>query len=207
MNGLWGVISVGIFADGTSNYGGCSISGPVSSNVGQFGAQVVGAVVCFVWAFGASYVFFKILDRFVKMRVSPEVELAGLDIPEMGVVGYVPDSLPGIAAILGYGALKGPATAFAIQDEAAGAGAGARVVALRSPSRSCPSRNLASNRNAESTTRRRPNVAVGILIHASQRRFASPRHDGSPRSDPRSARGTGCARTGGPRWPPRQGPK
>jgi Amt family ammonium transporter len=94
VNGLWGVLSVGIFADGTSNYGGYSISGLVSGNVGQMGAQIIGAAVCFVWAFGASFIFFKVLDRIVKLRVSPEAELGGLDIPEMGSLGYIPDELP-----------------------------------------------------------------------------------------------------------------
>jgi Amt family ammonium transporter len=97
VNGLWGVLATGIFADGTANYGGFQVTGLLYGNVGQFAAQVVGAAVAFAWAFGGSYVFFKILDRFVKMRVSPEVELAGLDIPEMGIVGYVPDDLPAMA--------------------------------------------------------------------------------------------------------------
>jgi Amt family ammonium transporter len=94
VNGLWGVLAVGIFADGTSNYGGYSISGLVSGNVGQMGAQLIGAAVCFVWAFGASFIFFKLLDRVVKLRVSPEVEIQGLDIPEMGSLGYIPDAVP-----------------------------------------------------------------------------------------------------------------
>ncbi len=94
VNGLWGVLSVGIFADGTSNYGGYSISGIVSGNWGQMGAQVIGAAVCFVWAFGASFIFFKLLNKVVKLRVSPEAEIGGLDIPEMGMLGYVPDEVP-----------------------------------------------------------------------------------------------------------------
>jgi Amt family ammonium transporter len=94
VNGLWGVLAVGIFADGTANYGGFQVTGLLYGNVGQFGAQVVGAAVAFVWAFGLSFVFFKALDRVSKLRVSPEVELAGLDIPEMGLAGYIPDSPP-----------------------------------------------------------------------------------------------------------------
>jgi Amt family ammonium transporter len=94
VNGLWGVLSVGIFADGTSNYGGYSISGLVSGNTGQMGAQIVGAAVCFAWAFGASFIFFKLLNKVVKLRVSPETEIGGLDIPEMGMLGYVPDAVP-----------------------------------------------------------------------------------------------------------------
>jgi Amt family ammonium transporter len=97
VNGLWGVLAVGIFADGTANYGGFQVTGLLYGNVGQFGAQVVGAAVAFAWAFGVSYIFFKALNRFVKMRVSPEVELAGLDIPEMGLAGYIPDSPPAAA--------------------------------------------------------------------------------------------------------------
>ena len=97
VNGLWGVLSVGIFADGTSNYGGWSVSGLVNGNVGQMGAQIIGAAVCFVWAFGASFIFFKILNAIVPMRVSPETELGGLDIPEMGSLGYIPDGAPATA--------------------------------------------------------------------------------------------------------------
>jgi ammonium transporter, Amt family len=97
VNGLWGVLATGIFADGTANYGGFQVTGLLYGNVGQFAAQVVGAVVAFVWAFGASFIFFKVLNMFVKMRVSPEVELAGLDVPEMGLTGYVPDELPATA--------------------------------------------------------------------------------------------------------------
>jgi Amt family ammonium transporter len=94
VNGLWGVLATGIFADGTANYGGFQVTGLLYGNVGQFGAQVIGAVVAFVWAFGASYIFFKVLDRVMGLRVSPEVELAGLDLPEMGIAGYIPDDLP-----------------------------------------------------------------------------------------------------------------
>ncbi len=98
VNGLWGVVATGIFADGTANYGGFQVTGLLYGNVGQFVAQLVGAAVAFVWAFGASYIFFKILNRFSTLRTSAEVELAGLDIPEMGVAGYIPDDLP-VAAI------------------------------------------------------------------------------------------------------------
>jgi Amt family ammonium transporter len=91
VNGLWGVIAVGIFADGTANYGGYTVKGILYGDAGQLVAQVIGAAVAFAWAFGASYVFFKLCDRVTKMRVSPEVEIAGLDLPEMGQAGYVPD--------------------------------------------------------------------------------------------------------------------
>jgi ammonium transporter, Amt family len=98
VNGLWGVLSVGIFADGTANYGGYTVTGLLYGNVGQFVAQAIGAITCFVWAFGASLVFFKVLDRVVRLRVSPETELAGLDVPEMGLGGYIPDDVAVVPA-------------------------------------------------------------------------------------------------------------
>lgn len=35
-----------------------------------------------------SFVFLKILDKVLGIRVTPEAELNGLDIPEMGVLAY-----------------------------------------------------------------------------------------------------------------------
>jgi Amt family ammonium transporter len=111
VNGLWGVLAVGIFADGTANYGGYTVTGLLYGNVGQFVAQVIGAAAAFAWAFGASLVFFKVLDRIVKLRVSPEVELAGLDVPEMGIGGYIPDDVAVVPAGASYVASPVPVPA------------------------------------------------------------------------------------------------
>src|SRR5438270_6367411 len=92
--GIWGVLSVGIFADGTSNYAGTSVKGLIAGDAGQFAAQFIGAVVVIVWSFGVSYIFFRILHAIMNMRVSPEVELAGLDLPEMGALAYPTDWEP-----------------------------------------------------------------------------------------------------------------
>jgi Amt family ammonium transporter len=103
--GMWGQISLGIFADGTMSYNGLAAKGLLFGDAGQFAAQLIGAGVAFVWAFGAAWLFFKAYDMVFGMRVPPEVELAGLDIPEMGALGYAPDAEP-------YrGPLTGPAPA------------------------------------------------------------------------------------------------
>ena len=86
--GIWGVISVGIFADGTANYGGTQVTGALFGDWGQLGAQLIGAAVVIAWAFGASFVFFKILMAVGLFRSKPEDEVAGLDIPEMGGLAY-----------------------------------------------------------------------------------------------------------------------
>jgi ammonium transporter, Amt family len=93
-NGAWGQLSVGLFADGLANYGGLQVRGLFFGDVSQLGAQVIGMVVCFVYVFGISWIFFTLYKRFFGLRVSEATELAGLDIPEMGSLGYSPDAEP-----------------------------------------------------------------------------------------------------------------
>jgi Amt family ammonium transporter len=93
-NGLWGVISVGLFADGKSNYGGSwngvngSVTGLFYGDPRQLVAQLVGVATLVGFVFSLSYVFNVFVDYFVGQRVAPQDELAGLDIPEMGALGY-----------------------------------------------------------------------------------------------------------------------
>ena len=91
-NGLWGLLSLGFFADGT--YGNYSVEPPFATGLfyggggGQLLAQFINCVVVFVWAFGLGYLMFKLMDKAFGIRVSPEAELQGLDIPEHGSPGY-----------------------------------------------------------------------------------------------------------------------
>jgi ammonium transporter, Amt family len=80
--GLWGVLAVGIFAHSES------VKGCLHGGWGQLGAQFIGIAVLLLWGGGFSWIFLKIVDKFIPMRVAPEVELEGLDIPETGLVGY-----------------------------------------------------------------------------------------------------------------------
>ena len=90
--GAWGVISLGIFADGTYGDGLNGVEGTVRGllygGASQFAAQIIGPLVCFGFIFTISWAFFKVLDVTVGMRVSAEEELEGLDVPEMGGHGY-----------------------------------------------------------------------------------------------------------------------
>lgn len=92
VNGAWGVLSLGLFADGSYGDGWNGVPGTVKGLFygapSQFVAELIGVVACFVWVFVTFYIIFKILDAVMGMRVSAETELAGLDIPEMGVLGY-----------------------------------------------------------------------------------------------------------------------
>jgi ammonium transporter, Amt family len=92
--GLWGVLSVGLFADGTSNYGGSwngvtgSVTGLFYGDASQLVAQIIGITTLIGFVFTFSFVLNWALDLFVGQRVSAETELAGLDLPEMGQLGY-----------------------------------------------------------------------------------------------------------------------
>jgi Amt family ammonium transporter len=98
-NGLWGVLAVGIFANGnpdTAAWNGVesSVTGLLYGGGTQIIAQTIEVTSIFVFAFGLSYVFFKALAALKLLRVSREVELQGLDLPEMGALGYPVDWEP-----------------------------------------------------------------------------------------------------------------
>jgi Amt family ammonium transporter len=90
--GAWGMISLGLFADGTYGDGLNNVAGMVKGLFYggglQFAAQVIGVIVNFVFVFAVMYLFFKVLDRIVPMRVSEEVEFEGLDQNEVAVSAY-----------------------------------------------------------------------------------------------------------------------
>jgi Amt family ammonium transporter len=92
VNGAWGVLALGLFADGTygDNYNG--ITGPVRGlfygDASQFLAQVIGILTNAVFVFVVMYLFFRILDKIIPLRVMEEMEFAGLDQSEVAVMAY-----------------------------------------------------------------------------------------------------------------------
>ncbi len=87
LGGLWGVLAAGLFAHGSLGAAG-NVRQVVRGDVGQAFVQLLGCVALLAWGFGVSWVFFKVLDRIIPLRVEPEVEMGGLDTPETGVLGY-----------------------------------------------------------------------------------------------------------------------
>jgi Amt family ammonium transporter len=99
--GWLGAVSVGIFADGTYGAGwnnvgataylgkaGQGVTGLLHGDVRQFMIQLGGATLCAVYAFGLTYLVFKAVNAIRSMRVSLEVEIEGLDVPEFGMLAY-----------------------------------------------------------------------------------------------------------------------
>jgi Amt family ammonium transporter len=100
VNGIWGVIAVGLFANGnpdTAAWNGMdqAVTGLLyGGGAGQLIAQLLEAGSIAVVVFVTSYVFFAILNRFGVLRSEPSAEVIGLDIPEMGAKGYWEGSHP-----------------------------------------------------------------------------------------------------------------
>jgi Amt family ammonium transporter len=100
-NGAWGLIAVGLFSDGTYGQGwsgvgatdymghaGLGVIGLFYGDSKQLMAQLIEVVVCVGWNVAVGGALFYILGKTVGNRVPAEVEIAGLDVPEMGVPGY-----------------------------------------------------------------------------------------------------------------------
>ena len=104
--GWLGAVCVGLFADGTYGAGwngdwrfhailghaGQGVTGLFHGDTRQFLCQLMGATLCAAWAFGVTYAVFFVVNKVKSMRVVPEVELEGLDLPEFGLRGYPEDA-------------------------------------------------------------------------------------------------------------------
>lgn len=116
--GVWGLLAVGLFADGQYGAGWNlteGIEGGVTglfyggSGAEQLLAQAIGAATIVVVMGLVAFAFFKIQNALTKGGIRPEeeAEIAGLDLPEMGVLAY-PD-FAGTHA--GYGSTAAAVTA------------------------------------------------------------------------------------------------
>ncbi|MFH0924561.1 MAG: ammonium transporter [bacterium] len=92
VNGLWGCLALGLFANGQYGAGLNGVEGAVRGlfygNPSQFFVQLIGCIVCFSFVFSSFYVFFKVSEKVMGIRVSREVEIDGLDLPEVGILAY-----------------------------------------------------------------------------------------------------------------------
>jgi len=94
-NGIWGAIAVGLLANGTFGDGYNGVAGPVAGlfyggGFAQLLCQVIAVIVCIIWSVGGGLAALFVAARLNggSNRVPAEVEIAGLDIPEMGAPGY-----------------------------------------------------------------------------------------------------------------------
>jgi Amt family ammonium transporter len=106
VGGTFGVLCVGLFANGTYGAGWTVTTegkmfdsgkgvigifgGDFSLGLGQLGAQALGVVTLWTVIFGIAFTFFKVQDKLTKGGIRPtaDMELAGMDLPEMGALAY-----------------------------------------------------------------------------------------------------------------------
>jgi Amt family ammonium transporter len=107
VNGAWGLIAVGLFSDGTYGAGwngvgateylkvaGKGVTGLFYGDGSQLVAQAIEVVAGIGWNVVVGGVVFYAVGKVLgSNRVAAEVEIAGLDVPEMGVPGY-PEFIP-----------------------------------------------------------------------------------------------------------------
>ena len=99
--GIWGTLSVGLFAsprlilDGAAPgvYYGIT-DGDLGPSLGQLGVQAIGVVATFALVFTLSYATFWAIKKTIGLRVSEEEERAGLDIASHGMYGYPEAFIP-----------------------------------------------------------------------------------------------------------------
>ena len=75
--GVWGTLAVALFGRTAALETGLS-------RASQFGVQLLGVVVCFLWAFGLVYLALLLVDRLLRLRVTPDQEQQGLNVAEHG---------------------------------------------------------------------------------------------------------------------------
>lgn len=88
--GLWGLLAVGIFADGTY----LGVKGLIAGEVGQLILQIIDIAVLIAWVAPTAFLTFYFIKKTMGLRASREEELQGLDIPEHGIEAYPADSVP-----------------------------------------------------------------------------------------------------------------
>ncbi|MEP7286127.1 MAG: ammonium transporter [Chloroflexota bacterium] len=74
--GALGTILTGVFATQAT------IQVQSGSRIDQIGIQIIGSLVCFIWSFGIGALAFWLINKFHRVRVTPEEEQRGLNVME-----------------------------------------------------------------------------------------------------------------------------
>ena len=93
LNGIWGTLAVGLFTTDTApafarqmEAGGFVGKGLFyGGGLAQLGTQLLGLVTVDIYVVVVMFIIFKLIDKFIGLRVPAEVEIDGLDIHEHGL--------------------------------------------------------------------------------------------------------------------------
>ena len=97
--GTWGILALGLFADGRYGDGWNGVAGKVRGlfygDPGQLAASCVGILACVAWSGTVTYLALRAIGALTGgNRVPPADEIIGLDVPEMGMEGYATEPEP-----------------------------------------------------------------------------------------------------------------
>ena len=92
VNGMWGTLSVGLFATGNGQDGitGLFYGGGFT----QLGIQALGVVSVAAWTIVTMVIVFQLIKHTVGLRVTKDEEMKGLDVTEHGLVNAYADFMP-----------------------------------------------------------------------------------------------------------------
>lgn len=80
IGGIWGTVAAGLFASKAINPDGPN--GLFFGNPKQFYVQLLAAAVTLVYGFIASFIIYKAIDIFIRVRVGEKEEIIGLDLTQ-----------------------------------------------------------------------------------------------------------------------------
>ena len=86
IGGIWGAIATGLWATTAINPDGAN--GLFYGDTNLLIAQIISIVVAIILAVAGSTILFKIVDKFISIRVDEDEEVIGLDLYEHGERGY-----------------------------------------------------------------------------------------------------------------------
>ena len=90
--GAWGILALGLFANGAYGEGMNGVPGTVKGlffgDAGQLAAECIGIAVNIAWVGSTAAISMKLVDAVFGNRAAREDELHGLDVPELGMPGY-----------------------------------------------------------------------------------------------------------------------
>ncbi|WP_456434214.1 ammonium transporter [Thermosulfuriphilus sp.] len=86
LGGVLGTVALGIFASKAVNPDGAN--GLLAGGTGFLGTQLMAVAVVGIYAFVVSLILLKVIDALLGLRVSPEEELAGLDLSQHSEKAY-----------------------------------------------------------------------------------------------------------------------
>ncbi len=93
INGAFGTLLTGIFVSNEA------LEAMGMTRLGFFGVEALGVLATAAWAAVTITVVFFTIKKTIGLRVSPEEEIMGLDLPEHGLVSAYADFMPAISSL------------------------------------------------------------------------------------------------------------